>query len=227
MNRKQAVKRVALLLGGSVLGAELFIQTGCKTTPKNEAAQATTEALPDFFTKDEIAYLDEVAETILPRTATPGAKDAKVGEFMNVMVRDCYTPEDQKIFKEGLDKLEKLSKEKYQNGFMQMQPQQRTELLTALDKEAKEYAQTDEYKKEKEALDKQENAKDSLEQSKGNFGYTKQKMPKHYFSMIKELTLLGFFTSEPGATQALRYLPVPGKYDPCLPYKKGDKAWAT
>jgi len=194
---------------------------------KNEAAQAAVEALPDFFTKDEIAYLNEIAETILPRTATPGAKDAKVGEFMNVMVRDCYTPEDQKIFKEGLNQLEKLSKEKYQNGFMQMQAPQRTELLTALDKEAKEYGETETYKKEKEALDKQENAKDSLEQSKGIFSYSKQRMPKHYFSMMKELTLLGFFTSEPGATQALRYSAVPGKYDPCLPYKKGDKAWAT
>jgi hypothetical protein len=45
--------------------------------------------------------------------------------------------------------------------------------------------------------------------------------------MLKELTLLGFFTSEVGATQALRYLPVPGKYDGNVPYKKGDKAWAT
>jgi hypothetical protein len=44
---------------------------------------------------------------------------------------------------------------------------------------------------------------------------------------MKQLTLLGYFTSEIGATQTLRYVAVPGKYEGCIPYKKGDKAWAT
>lgn len=226
MNRRQAVQRVALLVGGSVLGAELFI-TGCKSSTEKGAVEATAEALPDYFTKDEIAFLDEIAETILPRTATPGAKDAKVGEFMNVMVRDCYTPRDQKIFKDGLGSIDKLSKEKYNDGFMQLQAQQRTELLTALDQEAKDYSKSDEYKAKRDELNQEENRKDSLAQSKGNFGYSRIQMPKHYFAMMKELTLLGFFTSEPGATKALRYSAVPGKYEPCIPYQKGDKAWAT
>jgi hypothetical protein len=43
---------------------------------------------------------------------------------------------------------------------------------------------------------------------------------------MKELTLLGYFTSEIGCTQARRYIETPGKYDACIPYKKGDKAWA-
>lgn len=214
-------------MGGTVLGAELFIQTGCKSAPEKEAAKAGAEVLPDFFTRDEIAYLDEIAETILPKTTTPGAKDAKVGEFMNVMVRDCYTPQDQQVFKEGISTIEKLSKEQYQNGFMQIQPQQRTALLTALDKEAKAYTGTEDYKAKQAALDKEENARDSVERSKGNFGYNRGRLPKHYFSMMKELTLLGFFTSEPGATKALRYSAVPGKYDGCMPYQKGDKGWAT
>ena len=44
--------------------------------------------------------------------------------------------------------------------------------------------------------------------------------------MMKELTLLGYFTSEIGCTQAQRYAETPGRYDPCVPYKAGDKAWA-
>ncbi len=56
----------------------------------------------------------------------------------------------------------------------------------------------------------------------GNFG----KGP-HYFRMMKELTLWGYFTSQPGATVALRYNPIPGRYLGCIPYKTGDKAWAT
>ena len=71
-------------------------------------------------------------------------------------------------------------------------------LLVDLDKEAKEYQKT-----------------------------KKPEDPNHYFRMIKELTLMGFFTSEVGATKALRYVAVPGKYEGCIPYNKGDKAWAT
>ncbi len=50
---------------------------------------------------------------------------------------------------------------------------------------------------------------------------------KPFFNQIKELTVTGYFTSEIGATKALRYEAVPGRYDGALPYKKGDKAWAT
>ena len=50
--------------------------------------------------------------------------------------------------------------------------------------------------------------------------------PPHFFSMMKQLTIWGFFTSEPGATKALRYLPIPGSFKGCIPYNKGDKAWA-
>ncbi|HWJ29855.1 MAG TPA: gluconate 2-dehydrogenase subunit 3 family protein, partial [Flavisolibacter sp.] len=58
--------------------------------------------------------------------------------------------------------------------------------------------------------------------------YMKKKKPEdasHYFRMMKELTLLGYFTSKIGCTQARRYVAVPGKFEGCVPYKKGDKAW--
>ena len=48
-----------------------------------------------------------------------------------------------------------------------------------------------------------------------------------FWRLAKELTVFGYFTSEIGCTQALRYEPVPGRYDGNMPYKKGDKAWAT
>jgi Gluconate 2-dehydrogenase subunit 3 len=47
----------------------------------------------------------------------------------------------------------------------------------------------------------------------------------HFFTMMKQLTVLGYFTSEAGVTQAMRYDPVPGSYDGCVEYKSGDKAW--
>jgi hypothetical protein len=51
-------------------------------------------------------------------------------------------------------------------------------------------------------------------------------MRQHYFRMMKELALLGYFTSEIGHKQARRYEPVPGRFEGCIPYKKGDKAYA-
>lgn len=190
MNRRDALSRVALLLGGTVIGAEFFLK-GC-TSADTKIGQSID------FTPDDIAWLDEVAETIIPATDTPGAKAAKVGTFMTVMVKDCYDEKNQKIFLEGMTKLNEASKKKYNgDGFMKITPEQRKELLNELDKEQKEYVKNK--KKDDDA---------------------------HYFTQMKQLTLLGYFTSKPGATEALRYVAVPGKYESCIPYKKGDKAWA-
>jgi len=189
MNRRDALSRVALIMGGTVIGAEAFL-SGCKTATKYG------ESLN--FTPEDIAYLNEIAETIIPATSTPGAKDAKVGEFMTVIVKDCYEEKDQKAFLEGMKKLDEASNKLNNASFIKSTAEQRHNLLVNLDKEAKDHQKN-----------------------------KKQDDPSHYFTMMKQLTLMGFFTSKPGATQALRYVAVPGKYEGCIPYKKGDKAWAT
>ncbi len=187
MDRREAVKYISMLLGGTVVGSSFFL-SGCKANDDKVSMQ---------FTDADIAFLDEVAETILPRTSTPGAKDAAVGKFMTVMVNDCYEKEDQEVFHKGMKQLKDIAKEKMGDTFMKLPADKKQELLIQLDKEQKEFQ---EKKKPEER--------------------------SHYFRMMKELTLLGFFTSEPGATQALRYIERPGRYDGCVPYKKGDKAWA-
>ncbi len=61
------------------------------------------------------------------------------------------------------------------------------------------------------------------------YAYTRQHpegVAPHYFRMIKELALLGYFTSEIGYTQAMRYTETPTRFDPCVPYTPGEKAWA-
>ena len=214
MKRREAVSKVALLLGTAVIGAEFFL-SGCKLNSREEEEKKKKEAKageakpkeekPKYkqvytgtlFTKEEIAYLDEVSDIIIPATNTPGAKAAEVGTFMAIMVTDSYKSEDQTIFRNGMKKLEDSSTKKYKAGFMALTPKQRNELLTAIDKDMSRY----EKKKKKGA-------------------------PTHYFMMMKQLTLLGYFTSEIGATQALRYQEVPGHYDGNLPYKKGDRAFA-
>jgi len=209
MERREAVKYISILLGGTVIGADAFI-TGCKT--KSGGIHEWSE--------DDIAYLNEIGETILPQTSTPGAKAADVGRFMTVMVNDCYEQGDQKVFREGMKKLNETADKKFDNTFMRLSAEQRHDLLVELDKEAKSYQ-----KKVDDFNDKQ-SASESEEISKGNLNYVRQNMSPHYFFMMKQLTMLGYFTSKIGMTQALRYEPVPGRYDGCIPYKKGDKAWA-
>jgi hypothetical protein len=187
MNRREAVQYISLLLGGTIAGGTAFL-TGCKTTPSNTSAAE--------FSADDVAYLDEIADTILPTTKTPGAKAAQVGQFMTVMVRDCYDDDHQKTFREGMNKLNDESKKQFGNNFMDANPQQRHDLLVRLDKEQKDY-----------------------------MAKKQEKDQPHYFRLMKELTLLGYFTSKIGCTQARRYAAVPGRYDGCVPYKKGDKAW--
>jgi hypothetical protein len=204
MDRREAVRYISILMGGAFVGGNAFL-LGCKSETGK-----TTE-----FTPQNIAYLDEIAETILPVTSTPGAKAAKVGSFMTVMVNDCYEEGDQKAFRKGMDSLNDASKKQFNDTFMEITAAQRKELLIAIDKEAKDY------QKGLIDFDRSED-----EKHKRDARYVKQKKSPHYFTMMKQLTLLGFFTSKEGATQALRYKPVPGSYQGCIPYKKGDKAWA-
>lgn len=206
MDRRDAVKYISILLGGTVIGAEAFL-TGCR--PKTGS---TTD-----WTAEDVAYLNEIADTILPRTATPGAKDANVGQFMTVMVNDCYEAADQKAFRNGLDKLNDAGKKKFDAAFLKLTPQQRQQLLIEVDKEAKDHIG-----KVRE-FNLREDEKEKIETGKGNKEYVRQKMDNHYFTMMKQLTLLGFFTSKEGMTQAMRYMPVPGRFEGCVPYKKGDK----
>ena len=185
MDRRELLKLVALATGGVVIGGEFFL-AGCKN--ENAGIGGAT------FSNNDIAFLDEVAETIIPKTTTAGAKEAEVGKFMTVMVNDCYNEADQKTFHEGIQKLDEACKKMHGHGFMKADAGHRKELLTSLDKEAKEYVKT-----------------------------KKKEDPNHYFQMMKQLTLIGYFTSKQGIEQNFNYQAVPGKFDGAVPYKKGDK----
>jgi hypothetical protein len=186
MNRREAVQYISILLGGTLVGSNYFL-AGCKSNT----------GVSMNFVEGDVSFLDEIADTILPATKTPGAKAAKVGQFMTVMVNDCYDAKDQKVFHEGMGKLNEFSEKTFNDSFMKITPQQRHDLLVKLDNEQKEYMKN-----------------------------KKKEDPSHYFRMMKELTLLGYFTSEIGCTQARRYIERPGKYEGDIPYKKGDKAFA-
>lgn len=232
ISRRDALRQAGLLFGGVLLA-------GCGRDASDEkigqAARKAAAAAPGTdvgaFSAQEVALLDEIAETIVPETSTPGAKAAKVGAFMALMVKDCYTPAEQKKFRAGLQRIEEAAQREAKAGFMQATPEQRLAVLEAFDREAYEQAGKARAAAEEAARKRKDQELPPYEASTTKDAPTEDDdedgTSGHFFGMFKSLALMGYFTSEIGVTQAQRYVEVPGRYDPCAPYKAGDKAWAA
>jgi hypothetical protein len=193
ISRREAVRRVSALLGGAALVGGPALLTACAGLRPTAADLGHTP-----FSAGDIAFLDEMADTLLPETHTPGAKAAGVGPFIALMVHDCYSPDKQVVFRDGMQALEDDSIRHYRASFVDATPAQRLELLEYWDQEQMNY----------------------MNSKPGD-------APAHWFRMMKELTLLGYFTSEIGYTQAMRYVEAPGRFDPCVPLAPGDTTWAS
>ncbi len=149
----------------------------------------------------DISLLDEIGETIIPTTASsPGAKATEIGKYMLLMYDDCMPYEEQIIFVNGLNDLDARAAKRYSSSFKDAESSQKLALLEELQSEAVAY---------------------NLELDGAD------EIPIHYFDLIKGLTLSGYFSSEIGMTQAREYLPLPGKFEACISYRRGDKPWAT
>ncbi|WP_316811165.1 gluconate 2-dehydrogenase subunit 3 family protein [Pedobacter heparinus] len=229
MNRREAVRNVAFLMGGALSATTIgvFLE-GCNSP--------STKTAGSLFTDEQQKLITEIADIIIPTTSSPGAKDAGVGPFISLMLKDCYPDEAQKAFVKGLEDLDKQAKEEHKKSFMELSVAQRQELLGKV-RDATVAAT----KAEKENLDKQEQAeKDkqktnpadqakSQTENAGNISILpkdKPSMEPRFFSIIRDLTLLGYFTSEVGATQAYAFVEIPGRYDGCVDLKPGQKVWS-
>ena len=190
MNRRDAIKNASILLGG-VLSASAIsgVMSGCKADPKIDWA-------PKFFTAEEGSTLEAIVERIIPKTDTPGAKDAGVHTFIDQMMAEFFPEKDKTAFRDGLKKVEAEAKSAHGKSFAALTPEQQDEVLAKFDKEAYDPGR-------------------------------KKDDPPHFFKNMKELTVLGFCTSEVGATEFLKYDPVPGAYHGCIPYSEVGAAWAT
>jgi hypothetical protein len=241
IDRREAIKRVSFLLGGVSLVGGSALLTACERKGSEEQRAAATKGGVGQFTAQDVAFLDEVADTILPETKTPGAKAAKTGAFMALMVTDTYDDKQQQIFRDGMRKLDDASRKMNNAPFMSATPQQRLALLESVDKEAKSYSDAvDAARRRKGGKDttrtlEEKKAEAHLESPRkeaapgadvGPAVAITADSPAHYFRMMKELAMLGYFTSEIGCTKAQRYVESPGRFDPCAPYTPGEPAWA-
>lgn len=236
INRREAIRRVSAILGGTAIVGGSTLWTACGRADERAREDVAQQGI-GTFTPVDIAYLDEIAETILPETQTPGAKAARVGPFIALMVTDTYEEKDQAVFRAGMLQLDEACQRMHQQTFMGSTPAQRLALLESVDREAKDYMdRLETAKKERDASGSTGAKADAVlpDQRKENAATAEANSaaaitadsPAHYFRMIKELTLLGYFTSEIGYTKAMRYVEAPGRFDPCVPYTPGEVSWA-
>jgi gluconate 2-dehydrogenase gamma chain len=196
MNRREALQQVAWLMGGAISApAVLGILNGC--TPRQ-----STGWKPVFLTDEQGALVGEVAEIMIPRTDTPGAKDVGIPSFIDLMLKDAYPQKDQERFIAGLKQFDAQAQEQYGRGFMQLDSAQRGVLVRATHEAAA-------------AVERSYTGTAALE--------------RPFVLMTKELTLLGYFTSQAGATQVLQYNPLPGVFRGCVALSEAGngKTWAV
>ena len=192
IDRREALRKTALIMGTAVSSSAIIVfLESCKNLPD-------LNYKPVFFNEDQARMVGEIAEIILPKTDTPGAKDVGVSNFIDMLIHDCYKEEDQKKFLTGLDDLDKDAKKKYGDSFIYCSPENQKEYIKTIHDDAVNVV-----KKDKNA-------------------------PRPFILKLKELTMLGYFVSEPGATQVLQYNQVPGAYHGCVPLSEAGngRTWA-
>ena len=200
MNRREVLQRTALVLGYT-LSAPLSaaVLNGCKAKPE-------LTYVPKFFKEDQARLVSALAETIIPKTDTPGAIEAGVPGFIDDMVGTVYSEEQQENFIEGITAFNDEAKKQIGSDFIDASPEEQLAFV----------------KKTNEDILGGGGKADSE-----GWWAAGSKSKKPFFLEMKELTLTGFFTSEAGATKVLQYNQVPGPYKGCVPVAEVGKAWAT
>jgi hypothetical protein len=206
MDRREAMLRVAALTG-LTLSAPLLsgLLVSCDRSTKTKEEKVTRVVSGKHRT-----MVEEIAERIIPKTTTPGAKEAKVPEFILLTLADCYPEQDQDTFFKGLDQLDADAKKAYNNSFLDLKAAEQTALLVQTEKDFNA----------RKAQDKK------AEEEAKKTGIKHETPRPEFFQVMKELTITGYFSSEPGATQALAYVQVPGSYQACIDMKPNQKTWA-
>lgn len=198
MERREVIKNIALMLGGSISLPTLMAMKLHESGFSN-MFDFTLSAL-------QRKILAEVAEVIIPRTDTPGAIDAGVPAFIEMMLKDCYKLPEHQSFIEGLDAL-------HSKDFLNKNMADKISILTAVEQENKTLMQA--YNVQQTKMGDNEDKELMTSQKKG--------LP--FWRLMKELTLLGYFTSKVGLNASFDFVLVPGRFE-LIKLKPGQKVFA-
>ena len=189
LNRRDTLRGLALTIGVGTTGwAERAMAAGVSAP-----ALAWT---PTAMTVDQARLLDVVAELIIPKTDTPGAREAGVPQFIDRALANYYGKNQADNLRAGLARMDADAQATHGAVFIALTPQQQVDLLKAYERE-------------------------------GVAAKAQTPSQSHFFPALEDMVTVGYFTSEPGATVALQYDPVPGAYHGCVPLSDIGRAWAT
>ncbi len=183
MTRREAIKRAALFLGIAISPSLL---TNALRAQARVAAAGTASR---FLGAAHFEMVGIIAERILPKTDTPGAVDAGVPGFIDLIYGKYMGAADKTMFTAGLDGVAAAATKSHGKSLAQLTPDEQDALLRGI-------------------------------------AVASQKSPKSFFLQIKELTVTGYFTSELVGRTVLKYDPIPGRFDPCIPLSEvGNVQW--
>lgn len=202
MNRREMLQCAAVLVSGASLSRLGFAL--------NEKQMAYLATAPDYAS-GKASYLSAgqrrtivaMAETIIPNNGTPGATDANTAHFIELMVQDWFNDQERAIFDAGLDEMQSRVQKEYGKPYDELTAQEQLEVLQAMEDAAQDHP-----------------------------WYQQGNIRRAFISdapficQVKELTVWGFFTSEQGVKEVLRFNPMPMKFDGHYPREEGNTTWA-
>ncbi|MGI9181194.1 MAG: gluconate 2-dehydrogenase subunit 3 family protein [Longimicrobiaceae bacterium] len=235
ISRREALRRTAWLLGGAISAPTLVgVLAGCGRDRAPDAAWT-----PRAFTPEQNEMVVVISDHIIPETDTPGARAVRVNEFIDEMLAAYYPEEERNLFLAGLNGVDDRARQAHGQRFVECAPEQQLAILTQLDQEAfaprsaptptpAEPPQVD----PRLRLDEGGSPlppgadRDSIRWIHGDVRRQRRaELP--FFRTMKELTIVGYYTSEVGATQELRHEPTPGRYEGCVPFNEIGRAGAV
>ena len=190
MNRRKAIRNIFLGTGAAAIAVSGYEWYGLTRKPD----------LADLNKFQDI--VSEMAETLIPATNTPGAKDAKVGEFVIKMVAEHANKKVQNRFLYGLHDVENYANSQYKQSFVKCTVPQREEILLHFEQNDKPM--------------------------KGILGKVQKKiLGTSFIVTLKTYTVMGYATSQIGATKGFAYDFIPGPFMASVPLQPGQRSWAT
>ena len=235
ITRREAVARTALFLGGTLAASSI---AGVRGDAWARAAAPGWRA--GTLTAGQSELVATIAEHIIPATDTPGARAAGVHRFIDVILSDYYKDDERKRFLDGLAQLEARAEKELGAPFMKSTAAKQLALLTAIDAEAyppqrvleKAEPMNAERARMRDSLARQSSTGPTVSDptrpsADGGGGEAARCEAERgwFFRRMKELTLLGYYTSEAGAMTELKVNPM-GIYRGDIPYRSIGHAWA-
>ena len=203
MNRREFLQCTAILFSGGSAAHLGFALNDEQRTFLAGAPNYSDQKLT-YLSPEQRSTLAAMTEIIIPRTETPGAIDAGVARYIELMVQQWMNKQERQIFDEGLAQLMNSVQQKFDKPFEQLDSKTQLAIMEDLEAEASDSSWYD-------------------------MGNTMRDFVNDapFICQVKELTIWGFFTSEVGGTQVLRYKPMPMTFESDIPLGPDDGSWSA